>query len=293
MSKLEIYNGREWEEIAKNGKDAIVDYEYILSQIPKPKDGADGFIDVATIAYLEDKIDTVHKLAKTTAKTNGKHSDGIGLVVRQLRAGTNVTIDNSNMEYPVISATSGSGASAWGDIIGTLSAQTDLNTALGTKAASDHTHTGVYEPADATILKDADIGVSVAAQGHTHEGTAILSTGEAGGTKFLRENGDGTSSWQTVTGGSGITRSVVVTTGNTVLGATADTDYVCVVAGAHTITMPTAVGNTNQYTVKNSHSADITINTTSSQTIDGTTTIQIAPEDGVDIVSNGSNWVII
>ena len=30
----------------------------------------------------------------------------------------------------------------------------------------------------------------------TPEGTAILSTGEAGGTKFLREDGDGTSSWQ-------------------------------------------------------------------------------------------------
>ena len=28
------------------------------------------------------------------------------------------------------------------------------------------------------------------------EGTAVLSTGEAGGTKFLREDGDGTSSWQ-------------------------------------------------------------------------------------------------
>lgn len=30
------------------------------------------------------------------------------------------------------------------------------------------------------------------------EGTAILSTGEAGGTKFLGEDGDGTCSWQTV-----------------------------------------------------------------------------------------------
>jgi hypothetical protein len=35
-----------------------------------------------------------------------------------------------------------------------------------------------------------------AAAAHAHEGTAILSTGEAGGTKFLREDGDGTSSWQ-------------------------------------------------------------------------------------------------
>lgn len=33
------------------------------------------------------------------------------------------------------------------------------------------------------------------------EGTAVLSTGEVGGTKFLREDGDGTSSWQTIAGG--------------------------------------------------------------------------------------------
>jgi hypothetical protein len=37
-------------------------------------------------------------------------------------------------------------------------------------AADDHDHAGVYEPADATILKDADIGSSVAAQGHDHSG---------------------------------------------------------------------------------------------------------------------------
>ena len=34
--------------------------------------------------------------------------------------------------------------------------------------------------------------------GLSSEGTGILSTGEGGGTKFLREDGDGTSSWQTV-----------------------------------------------------------------------------------------------
>ena len=33
------------------------------------------------------------------------------------------------------------------------------------------------------------------------EGTAILSTGEASGSKFLREDGDGTSSWQAISGG--------------------------------------------------------------------------------------------
>lgn len=34
-----------------------------------------------------------------------------------------------------------------------------------------HDHTGVYEPADNTILKDADIGVNVAAFNHNHDGT--------------------------------------------------------------------------------------------------------------------------
>ena len=33
---------------------------------------------------------------------------------------------------------------------------------------------------------------------HSPEGTAVLSTGETGGTKFLREDGDNSSSWQGV-----------------------------------------------------------------------------------------------
>ena len=55
-------------------------------------------------------------------------------------------------------------------------------TTLGTAAVT----------ASATELNLLD-GLSTLAQ----EGTAILSTGETGGTKFLREDGDNTSSWQT------------------------------------------------------------------------------------------------
>jgi hypothetical protein len=46
--------------------------------------------------------------------------------------------------------------------------------------------------------------------GSAPEGTAVLSTGEAGGTKFLREDSDGTCSWQTppVTSVSGSTGAV-------------------------------------------------------------------------------------
>ena len=35
------------------------------------------------------------------------------------------------------------------------------------------------------------------------EGTELISTGETGGSKFLREDGDGTCSWQTASGGGG------------------------------------------------------------------------------------------
>ena len=49
------------------------------------------------------------------------------------------------------------------------------------------------------------------------EGTDVVSTGESGGTKFLREDGDGTSSWQA----AGITVQQVTTqTGETASGTT-------------------------------------------------------------------------
>ena len=139
-------------------------------------DGKDGFIDETTIAYLENEIKTTKK------ETSKKVDDALGILdqrtqflinkrsVRSVTAGTNVTVDNTDPSNPIISATVEGGAAVWGGITGTLSDQTDLNSALSGKSDTGHTHTGVYEPADATILKDADIGVTVAAQGHTHTG---------------------------------------------------------------------------------------------------------------------------
>ena len=51
-----------------------------------------------------------------------------------------------------------------------------------------------------------EIGLEAAATGGAPEGTAVLSTGEVGGTKYLREDGDGTSSWQSVPGGGDVTK---------------------------------------------------------------------------------------
>lgn len=53
---------------------------------------------------------------------------------------------------------------------------------------------------DATKFLKGD-GTWSAPSAGSVEGTAVLSTGEAGGSKFLREDGDGTCSWQAIPGG--------------------------------------------------------------------------------------------
>jgi hypothetical protein len=67
-------------------------------------------------------------------------------------------------------------------------------------------------------------------------------------------------------------------------------------SAAFTITVPTAVGITGKsYTVKKIDSSGnaVTVATTSSQTIDGSTTYSLASQyKYVTLVSNGSNWII-
>ena len=66
---------------------------------------------------------------------------------------------------------------------------------------------------------------------------------------------------------------------------------------AFTVTLPTAVGiNGRQYVIKriNSGANNVTVGTTSSQTIDGATTnILNTQYKAIRVVSNGSNWFVI
>ena len=56
----------------------------------------------------------------------------------------NVEYVRKNRGWAVKSGGGGGGSAAWGDIIGTLSNQTDLQSALDDKAAADHNHDGTY-----------------------------------------------------------------------------------------------------------------------------------------------------
>jgi hypothetical protein len=92
---------------------------------------------------------------------------------------------------------------------------------------------------------------------------------------------------------AGIARSVISVSTATTAAATASTDYVYLVSGTTTLTLPTAVGNNNSYTIKNSGSNTVTVATTSGQTIDGSLTAALPIDASITVISDTTNWRII
>jgi hypothetical protein len=95
-------------------------------------------------------------------------------------------------------------------------------------------------------------------------------------------------------GGGGNARSINSVSTATNAAAAALTDYVYLCSGTMTLTMPDATsGNVNLYTIKNVGTGVITVNTTSSQTIDGDLT-KVMPVQftSIDLVSDTANWSI-
>lgn len=73
------------------------------------------------------------------------------------------------------------------------------------------------------------------------------------------------------------------------------TDYqIECTANSFTVTLPTAIGIVGKvYSIKNSGTGTITVDTTSSQTIDGSLTQNLSQYDNLQVMSNGANWIII
>lgn len=89
-----------------------------------------------------------------------------------------------------------------------------------------------------------------------------------------------------------IKREVYSISTNTTLRSDKSRDYFYFVSGTTTITMPTAIGNLNRYSVKNVGSGIVTV--ASSDTIDGVTSFEIRTQyESVDMISTGTVWAVI
>ena len=82
---------------------------------------------------------------------------------------------------------------------------------------------------------------------------------------------------------------------NTNAGSSPSTDYVYLVNGAYTVTLPTAVGNTSRYDIKNVGVETVYVATTSAETIEGGAAPISLPVQytAVTLVSDQTNWYLI
>lgn len=94
-------------------------------------------------------------------------------------------------------------------------------------------------------------------------------------------------------GGGGTSRSISTVAVSSVVADTAATDIVVLASAGIQLTLPTAVANTNLYTIKNIGSSSIFIGTTGGQTIDTAANIIMPIQfTSVDLISDNTNWNI-
>ncbi|MBC7426718.1 MAG: hypothetical protein H7321_09305 [Bacteroidia bacterium] len=127
--------------------------------------------------------------------------------------------------------------------------------------------------------------------------TGLTAPATTGTTKMVIVDANGLLSNATIPTGT-LNRSINTISASTTLGSAANTDYFYFCTGTITATLPTAVGNTNRYVIKNKGAGIITLATTSSQLIDGASTYSVQANSGttvssIEVMSDGINWVVI
>lgn len=129
---------------------------------------------LATVATTGSYTDLINTPTIPIQYTDEMAQDAVGAAITAgTQSGITVTYDDANnkLDFTVT-------ASGGGDVTGPVSSATnniavfdgvtgkvikDGGSAISDLATADHNHTGVYEPADSTLLKAADIGVTVQA----------------------------------------------------------------------------------------------------------------------------------
>ena len=229
---------------------------------------------------------TIKQVATQVSRLSGR---GLSLPSQSGNAGKVLTTDGSHANWATVSGT--------GDVVGPASATANA--------------VALFDGTTGKLLKDSGLALSGTNTGDQNLFRTIAVSGQsdvvadsttdtltlvAGSNITITTNAgaDSITIAASGTGGSGITRSINVISSPATAGATAATDYVYLVSGTTTLTMPTAVGNTNRYTVKNVGVATVTIAFNGAETGDGSSTISLpVANTSVDLISDNSNWYVV
>lgn len=110
----------------------------------------------------------------------------------------------------------------------------------------------------------------------------------------LTDDGGGQVTVTTGGGGGGITRTTSVLSVSSTMAAAASTDYVFFPNVGIRLTLPTAVNNSNSYTVKNFSASSILVAAPTGQDIDGSATALMPTQnESLSFISNNSVWGVV
>lgn len=121
--------------------------------------------------------------------------------------------------------------------------------------------------------------------------TDLTAPTQTGTVRMVTTDGTGLLSWQAIP--IAITRSILNIAVNTTAAAAAFTDYIYLGTGTFTFTLPTAIGNTNRYLIKNVGTGVITLAFTLGQNAEGDTSATFSAGQGIEVISDNTNYVQI
>ena len=192
--------------------------EHIDSNIPENIDDYS-----VSAAEMRTTADPYPGSTESLATTLAGEIERLRYVLKQITGGTYWYTDPVGLDSTIVSSSLTSvgtiGTGVWqGTSIGTSYTDAKVTSVSGSTGAvvdGDIDHDALANFASNEHFTQANITATGTVASGTWQGTAIdgtyidlegtevKSTGEGGGTKYLREDGDGTCSWQAVTGGGG------------------------------------------------------------------------------------------